>query len=814
MRLLKCFLPLMALFFSFSALAQESSGQKADAALDSCIYSVEGYVFDITSLEPLPFATVQLKNSSRGTIADENGAFSIQNICQKEFDLIVSHVGYKKVTHHHDPYHKFPQIFLAPEEVTLQSIIIESEIKAGELSSATVEQLGRRELEQNRSASLGELASRISGVSMLKTGQNVVKPIIHGLHSNRVLTINNGVRHEFQNWGADHAPEIDPSLAENISVIKGAATVRYGPDALGGVLLINPPKLEFYTALQGEAAVTARSNGRAGEASLQLSKGFHKVALQAQASVLRQGDLHTPDYQLTNTGKREESFTLGGRFHWKSLDFFTYYSHFQQQLGLLRASVGGNLEDIATALAQEPPPQTRPFSYEINNPQQAVQHDMLKLKTIWNGQEQSVELQYALQLNQRQEFDVRRGTNNQRPAIDLQLLSHTVDGSWYHPELLGWEGSLGVQAVYQDNNNLPGTNTVPFVPNFNTSRLGFYLIEAREIQNSRLEFGLRYDIQHTSIRGREPDNDVYRHELNFRNMTATLGIVKELREGHTLRSNLGTAWRPPNVSELYSFGTHQASIEYGLWRYRTLENQQISTNDILSDEERPVPSEVGFKWINSYEISQEKMSTEITAYANYIQNFIYNKPAGLTQTVRGAFPYFIYDQDNALFAGVDVSTRLAHTSQITSELRGSFLWARNVTNAGNFVGLPPPNLQYEFTYRPGDFALLKDIYWHFELDYTFRQYQSPRVVGIPELLQAAREGENLFATNPSDFDILPPPAGYLLARMGIAGQIKRLRLGIQVHNLLNKSYRNYTDRLRYFADDTGRNFILSLSYQI
>ncbi len=70
------------------------------------------------------------------------------------------------------------------------------------------------------------------------------------------------MRHEFQNWGAEHAPEIDPSLISNLRVIKGAATVRYGPDALGGVILIDPPQLELLEPLHGAVGLTGKSNGR------------------------------------------------------------------------------------------------------------------------------------------------------------------------------------------------------------------------------------------------------------------------------------------------------------------------------------------------------------------------------------------------------------------------------------------------------------------------------------------------------------------------------------------------------------------------
>ncbi len=475
-----------------------------------------------------------------------------------------------------------PRILLAHDSITLKSVTVEGEILEGDLYSGTVQKLSAQEFEQEQSGSLGELAENLTGVSTITTGQNVAKPVIHGLYSNRILIINNGVRHAFQNWGDEHAPEIDPSLAQTISVVKGAATVRYGPDALGGVLLINPPRLELLTPLQGSAQVIGKSNGRSGEASVTLQKGFRRLALMAQASALQQGDLRAPDYLLTNTGKREQSMALSSRFHYGNFDLYAYYSHFNQDLGILRGAVTGNLEDLVNAIETEPPPLTRSFSYAIDNPRQAVQHDLLKLEGHWNNEVQSLEVQYAVQANQRQEFDVRRGTNNERPNIDLELTTHSLDAEWQHPTWQQWGGSVGVQGHYQNNANQPGTNTVPFIPNFTNQRVGLYVIEGRPLGADRIEVGVRYDYQAMSVRGRKPNNDVYRHDLDYQNVTATLGWIKEISEEHHFRTNLGLAWRPPNVSELYSFGRHQATIEYGLWRY--IENsRRTHGNDRHSD---------------------------------------------------------------------------------------------------------------------------------------------------------------------------------------------------------------------------------------
>ena len=795
---------LCALLLSLPSIGQSEK--------DSCQFHVEGYVFDITTREAVPFANVQVKGTAKGQITNEDGYFKINRICKREFDLIVSHVGYKQVTHHHDSYHDIPSIFLAPENFQLEGVVIEGTSQPGELYSGTIKSLSEREFEQNQNQSLADLASRITGVNTLKTGQNVAKPIIHGLHSNRVLIVNNGIRHEFQNWGVEHAPEIDPSMADNINVLKGASTVRYGPDALGGVLVINPSPLELLTPFNGEASLTGATNGRAMDGHIKLAKGYHKLALEGQASYAYQGDLQTPDYNLTNTGKRELSATLSGRYHWKSFDFFAYYSHFSQELGILRGSVTGSLEDLASAIQSSTPALTRDFDNDINNPRQVVNHDVFKLRALYNSEEQSLEATYAVQFNHRLEYDIRRGTNNERPAIDLELMTQSLDLEWRHPSLKKWDGQMGLQFLYQDNNNLPGTNTVPFIPNYNNLRLGIYMIEAAQMEPFRLEWGLRYDFQNTSIRGREPDNDIYRDELNFQNATATIGILKQINDNSLFRSNLGTAWRPPNVSELYSFGKHSASIEYGLWRYLIQENNQITTDEVLGSNEKAAPSEVGIKWINTYEIITEKYQWEITAYTNLIQNYIYTTPAGITQTVRGAFPYFIYEQDDALFAGVDASLIYQHTPKISSEIKGSFLWAKNLEQQDFFVGLPPAVLNYQFMLELPDNNFLQNQSLTSELSYTFTQFFAPRVVPIDEILEAKTEDRDLFSGNRSDFDILPPPGGYVLANITWQADINQIRIHAQVRNIFNNRYRNYTDRLRYFADEIGRNFLISLKY--
>ncbi|MEL6925831.1 MAG: TonB-dependent receptor plug domain-containing protein, partial [Bacteroidota bacterium] len=405
------------------------------------------------------------------------------------------------------------EIYLAEAQYNLEGITVEATRSRADLQTTNSSKLSGDELKVLKSESFGEIASQFTGVSSLNTGQNISKPIIHGLHSNRVLVVNNGIRHEFQNWGVDHAPEIDASNANEIEVVKGAGTVRFGPDALGGVILVNPTKLEINSPLKGNINLLGKSNGRSGEVSAGLEKGFKWVSLGASGSVLKQGDLQAPNYNLSNTGKEEQSYTGRFRIHPRSeIDIEGSYTHFEQNLGILLGSTFGNLDDLERALEVDTPFYTQPFSYEIDQPRQQVSHDLFKLNGRYIGKKQSFGFQYGYQINKRKEFGLRRGD---APTIDLELRTHSLDLNWFHPAIGPLSGKLGIQGLIQKNDNLPGTNTVPFIPNYDQQRVGAYLIESYEWGKNLLELGIRYDYMDSYIVGREPDNTIYRNDVSF-----------------------------------------------------------------------------------------------------------------------------------------------------------------------------------------------------------------------------------------------------------------------------------------------------------
>ena len=194
----------------------------------SCDFSMDGTILDVETKEPIPFVTVKVKGTERVVLSDIDGNFRIDNLCSDDNTLIISCFGYcdSECEDHHQ-HGKSPHIYLTQDVLNLDAVTIEA-YRIRVEGTATLAQitLDKEALKSTPIQSLGSAISAVEGVSIVSTGSNVQRPVIHGLFGNRISILNNGLRHGFQNWGSDHAPEIDIASSHNITILKGAAGVR------------------------------------------------------------------------------------------------------------------------------------------------------------------------------------------------------------------------------------------------------------------------------------------------------------------------------------------------------------------------------------------------------------------------------------------------------------------------------------------------------------------------------------------------------------------------------------------------------------
>lgn len=741
-----------------------------------CSVIFSGQVMDEHDNTSVPFARIQLKEQNINVIADSNGFFKFPPLCMGTYTFVCfHHVGCEPVRFKRDIHENvFEKVYIefhfeAMDEVNVTHTVFK-------MSSISVDKPS--EIDRNYAAgkTLGDLVKQIPGVNTLNTGSNISKPIIHGMHSNRVLILNNGIRQEGQQWGSEHAPEIDPFLSSEVSLIKGASAVRYGSDAIAGVILTEPKTLVYAPGVRGQLYSTAFTNGRQGSISALAEGGFKKLrnfSWRAQGTFKQGGTLQTPRYYLKNTGIKEYNFSLTGKYENTRWGAEVFYSQFNTDLGIFSGAHIGNLTDLNNAFHSDKPLEEGNFTYAIGKPRQHIEHELFKAQAHFNiNQKNRLVFVYGRQYNLRKEYDRHTPYNDSiaalnLPAFQLILVTHSADLKWEHQLAKRIKGEAGISYVHQGN-SYQGRF---FIPNFKKQSYGAYLLEVLKLDKYEFEAGIRADRSDIQVFIYEAKVlKTYHH--TFQQMSGSLGGSRLFGHHWVVRLNAGTAWRPPSINELYSNGLHHgaASIEVG---------------------NRNITQEVSYSLQSGFTYKSKKLTVQFDAYHNQINGFIYLKPTlPPALTIKGAFPVFKYEQVNARFSGADLFVNYKLDQHFNLSLKGAFVRAFNQTERNFLVGIPADKIE------PG-------ITWINELKNKNKLVAN---LSVPLVRTQDRVEANS--------DYVDPPKGYVLvnAQVSYSFAVRKqyIDLSLEVNNLFNQSYRDYLNRFRYFADEIGRNIGLKI----
>ncbi len=753
-----------------------------NAQEQSCNFIFEGQVIDQHENTAVPFAKIQIKELNVNILSDSIGRFKIAGICAGEYTIIcLHHIGCEPVKFKSDiNANTFEKIFIEFHLDELEEVQVEYTVF--KMSTLSVDKPSELEKSFAIGKTLGDLVKQLPGVNTLNTGSNISKPIIHGMHSNRVLILNNGIKQEGQQWGSEHAPEIDPFLYSEVSLIKGANAVRYGSDAIAGVIMLEPSKLRYKPGLRGQFQSTLFGNGRQASFSTILEGGFKKIpyfSWRAQGTFKQGGTLQTPSYYLKNTSIREVNYSLNAKYDSKKWASEVFYSKFDTDLGIFSGSHIGNLTDLNNAFNASQPLELGTFSYTIDKPRQQINHDLFKIVSSFNlNSKNKLVFQYGRQQNLRKEYDRHTPYNDSLaalglPAFQLTLITHSGDLKWEHQLFKNMKGEAGIS--YQNQGNSYQGRF--FVPNFKKNSMGIYLLEVLKFKNYEIEAGLRFDKTDLSVFIYE--SKILKNYLHrFQQFSGSTGISKAIGHHWIVKLNLGTAWRPPSINELYSNGLHHgaAAIEIG---------------------DRKIKQEVAYNFQTGINFKTKKWTIQTDAYHNQINGFVYLRPTlPAVLTIKGAFPVFKYEQIDARFSGVDLSVYYKLFKKFTLHAKGSIVRAYNQTKGSYLVGIPADKLEPGITFS--------------------HKFRKNRFLNIQFSTPMVRVQERVDVNS----DYVPPPAGYVL----VNGQItysfliknQKIDFSLEVSNLTNQVYRDYLNRFRYFADEVGRNigFKLKIPFNI
>jgi iron complex outermembrane recepter protein len=746
------------------------------SAQSECHYILKGKVKEAHDFAPIVNASVWVKELGMGVSTDENGSFTLQNLCRQTYTLQFSHVECQQHTEQIAVDGNTESEFLLQHgEKLLEKVEVRAKKVELELTQANAT-VSAEDARATKGQVLGDVLKTLAGVTTLNTGSTISKPVVQGLHSDRVLILNNGVRQEGQQWGLDHAPEVDPFIADRITVVKGAASVKYGVGAIGGVVLVEPRALRDTQGMGGEVNMVFNSNGRMGILSSMLEGKKGGIAWRAQGTAKRGGTLSTPQYLLSNTGVEELNGSLMLGFALKNAKFELFYSHFYTKIGILKDSHIGNLTDLKDAIERGNPLSISAFSYDIERPAQRISHDIFKTKvTIPTGEAGRLTMMGYYQHNLREEYDAHKpggvkpfGFDRSEIAFQLPTIGGRAD--WEHRAWGNWHGGGGLEAIYQSNNTFAGA----LIPDYQQTTTGVYWSERwrRYPQPFEIEGALRYDVRRLAVDStRFGDRDKV---FTFNNLSVSSGFIYHLNSKGKVALNVGTAWRSPNVNELFSRGVHHGTASY-----------EQGNSDLMP--------ELALNTSLSFHYDHAIFEAEITAFQNVISDFIFQKPDSLpVLTIRGAFPAFSYAQTDAILRGGDLLLMLKPIRHFFLKIKGSTLFAKNRKNKEWLPLMPTDRLELSLGTDNQSFKYVKKGYANIGLALARQQTRTPLSIS----------------------DYQAPPAGYARVDATIGGNVhlgKRiLETTLRVENVFNTAYREYLDRLRYFALSVGRNVSLKV----
>ncbi|MCB0479377.1 MAG: TonB-dependent receptor [Crocinitomicaceae bacterium] len=743
-----------------------------------CELRLSGQVLDNHDNSQLAYSNIYIDSLQKGTVSDANGYFKMEGLCKGHYTLRISHAECDPVfTHLY--IDKDIQITFYLEHHLLEEIEISEKVEIGNVGKSTNEISGRN-LNLLKSQNLGGILENINGVSSLKTGNSISKPIIHGLHSSRILILNNDIIQESQQWGQEHAPEVDPYALGVINLIKGAESVKYGPGAIGGVIIVRPKKLTDSAGIHGGVDLVFNSNGLGGSFNGEIEGMFKKTpgwSWRLQGSVKKLGNANTSYYYNSNTGVEEYNMSFNTLYKGKRWNLEVFYSMFNTKLGIFKGSHIGNLTDLEDAVKREKPLIQEGFKYDIARPFQKISHHLVKIGSkIQTGKEGELVLDFAYQRNNRNEYDSHKpygGEFDDRAQMQFFLDGFYGNVHWEHAYKKGFKGKIGIN--YIGAANIYG-GTSFLIPNYNKYGGGIYWIESLTIRRLKLEIGIRYDLRFFEYYYYDKQGGLQDPKKSWNNVSGNFGLQYRFNKQNSINWGITRAWRNPEANELFSNGLHHgaAAIEYG--------NEDLS-------------AEISTGTSLSYKLDSKRIQFNIELYVNYMQNFIYMKPGEPELTIRGAFPTFHFDQNDAILTGGDLSLSFFPIEQFEININGSTLWAYNLDRQ-EYISMMPAD-------RVGAF-----------LKYRFK---SSDKLSEPFVKLSGTGVSRQWKHSPED-DIYGVPGAYFLMNFESAITFIQKKgavtLGFEVQNLLNTKYRDYMNRFRFYTDELGIGALIKISYTI
>ena len=723
--------------------------------------------------QPVVGASVWLLELGRTERTGASGDFRFADVPAGTYRLFVAATGFASATDtvQVSSAGASAAFDLAQSAVPLRAIVVPAAPTARPSDEAyqPVASESRVEFDNAVGTSFAEKISDLPGVSVRGNGSAPDRPILRGLGDNEVLVLENGLRvGDIATYDPAHATPIDAMGVAQVDVVRGPATVLYGPNTIGGLVNVITNFVPAVGDHPVAGTVALEGNSVSGELSgysNTVLSGAHS-AFRVSAGGLRSGDIRIPSGTYTDPAsgapfaldRIPQSFDHSGEF---GLGYA--YQGARGSIG-----VGGNHFETNYGIPGVPPNpdwlNVPPTTSRIT--QQRSTAELRGLLVAGDGWLQRVRLDASYNDYNHSEF----------PTAEDSTGVSDPQANHFHKRTLNAELQLeqrpsgrlsGTVGLWTDVEDLTIEGDQPLGPNSTTVGLAAFAYEEYQAApGTRLQGGLRFDYNRIQTHPYLQSTDSVFRTLSASRLsnavTASLGAIRQLAPGLTASISVARSFRAPTVQELFANGLDAASGTYS-----------IGTASLSP--------ETGTGFDASLKGDLGAVTLEVSPYLNYIGDFIYGFLRG--DTIQG-FPVRQFAATDARLYGFEASVDVQPVSTLVLRAASDYVNAQDTRNGVPLPFIPPLRGLLRATYQD-------------------RTYEA-----MVEWRLAARQTRLGVGDTPTaGYAVMNVGVGLRLVHGGVVSQI-----GLHCDNVFDRVYRDNLSVIKDFVPQPGRGF--RLDYQL
>lgn len=769
--------------------------------------SLSGKITDSKTGEPLPGVSVYLPDYKTGTISHSDGTYRLDKLPKTNVLVQVSLLGYKMLAENIDLSVTTKKDFVMEMSITeLNEVVVTGLSNAGQRNStpAPISIITIQQLEQNNSSNIIDAIAKQPGISQVTTGPGISKPVIRGLGYNRIITLNDGIRQEGQQWGDEHGIEVDEASVYKIEILKGPASLAFGSDALAGVInFLSAPTLPE-GEISGKILAGYQTNNGLLNFSANIAGNKHGLIFDVRYSnKMAHAYQNKYDGYVLNSGFKEQSANaiIGLNRSWG-------YSHLHLSAYRIMPGIVEGERDSLTGLFIKPvlvngeegfevAGHSDFYSYSQQIPYQDVNHYKAVLNNSFLIGKSTLKATIGWQQNRRKEF----GEVSAPSQYGLYFYLNTInyDAKYILPVYRGFNLSFGVNGMQQSSQN---RGTEFLVPEYNLFDAGIFTIARKSYHKLELSGGLRFDVRsehgkdlYLDAEGQpltQPDEGaVHRFaafDTKFSGVSGSLGATYQISERFFTKANISRGFRAPNIGEIGSNGIHEGTLRY-----------ELGNPDLKAEHSLQLDYSLGY--------ISEHVSADLDLFTNRIDNYIFlaklQNAEGSDSIVDGN-SVFKYTAGNATLAGGEITIDVHPHPLDWLHFENSFSMVNAVQkdqpDSSRYLPMSPA-AKFTSDLKAASGSLgrhLKNAFVKIGVDYYFRQNHFYAAYGTETATPA-----------------------YALLNMNIGADVyfnnKMFFTFIaSAENLLDEAYQSHLSRLKYAPENfaTARNGVYDMGRNV